>query len=97
MRRTVMNTLMLRTLVFGIALALMTACGGSTKEDIVARARNASTKGDLEKAVGRPDDIAKLGPMEKWTYKASNGKVVFLIVGDKVTIEATGESEKEKK
>ena len=87
----------LATLLFGGALALVTACGGSTKEDILAKAKNASTKADLEKALGRPDDIAKLGPMEKWTYKASNGKVVFMIVGDKVTIEATGESEKEKK
>ncbi|HET8578836.1 MAG TPA: hypothetical protein VFO18_17200 [Methylomirabilota bacterium] len=92
-----MKVMMVRTLVFCGVLALATACGPSTKEDIVIKAKNASTKGDLEKALGRPDDIAKLGPIEKWTYKASNGKVVFVIVGDKVTIEATGESEKEKK
>ena len=26
--------------------------------------------------------------MEQWTYKASNGTVVFLIVGDTVTLQA---------
>jgi hypothetical protein len=81
-------------LVLGIALALATSCG-ATKEDIVTKAKNVSTKADLEKTLGKPTDIAKLGPVEKWTYKASNGKVVFIIVGDKVTLEATGGSEKE--
>lgn len=27
--------------------------------------------------------------MEQWTYEASNGNVVFLIVGDTVTMQAT--------
>ena len=92
-----MNTLMRLTLSCGIALALLTSCGGSTKEDILAKAKNAATKSDLEKALGRPDDIAKLGPMEKWTYKASNGQVVFMIVGDRVAVEAAGSPEKDKK
>jgi len=91
-----MRTAISRALVLGIALALATSCGGSTKEDILAKAKDVSTKADLEKALGRPSDIAKLGPLEKWTYKASNGKVVFVIVGDKVTLEATGGSEDEK-
>ena len=84
--------------MLGIALTLATSCGGSTKEDILAKAKDVSTKADLEKALGRPSDIAKLGPLEKWTYKASNGKVVFIIVGDKVTLETTGgpEDDKEK-
>ena len=91
-----MRMTMSRALVLGIALALVTSCGGSTKEDIIAKAKNVSTTADLEKALGRPSDIAKLGPLEKWTYKASNGKVVFVIVGDKVTLEATGGSEDQK-
>ena len=82
-----MKALVLQTLVCGIALALLTSCGGSTKEDILAKAKNAATKADLEKALGRPDDIGKFGPMEKWTYKASNGQVVFMIVGDRVAVE----------
>lgn len=91
-----MRTAISTALVPGIALALMTSCGGSTKEDIIAKAKDVSTTADLEKALGRPSDIAKLGPLEKWTYKASNGKVVFIIVGDKVTLETTGGSEDEK-
>jgi hypothetical protein len=91
-----MKTAISRALGLGIALALVTSCRGSTKEDILAKSKDVSTKADLEKALGRPSDIAKLGPLEKWTYKASNGKVVFLIVGDKVTLETTGGSENEK-
>jgi hypothetical protein len=91
-----MKALVLQTLVCGIALALLTSCGGSTKEDILAKAKNAATKADLEKALGRPDDIGKFGPMEKWTYKASNGQVVFMIVGDRITLETTGGPEKDK-
>ena len=45
---------------------------------------------ELEQALGKPSDISKLGPVEQWTYKASNGTVVFLIVADKVTLQATG-------
>lgn len=92
-----MRAWMLRTLLCGIVLALGTSCGSSTKEDILAKAKNATTKADLEKALGRPDDIAKLGPMEKWTYRASNGQVVFVIVGDRVAVEAAGSPEKDKK
>jgi hypothetical protein len=74
------------------ALLSLTACGGRTKEDIVQKARDISTRAQLEKALGEPTDIAKLGPMERWTYKASNGEVVFVIVGDTVTLQATGSS-----
>ncbi len=90
-----MRTAISTALVLGIALALLTSCGSPTKEDIVLKTKNVSTKAELEKALGKPTDIAKLGPLEKWSYKASNGKVVFIIVGDKVTLETTGGSEKE--
>jgi hypothetical protein len=75
-----------------LAVALFTACGGSTKEDLIQKARDVSTRAELERALGKPSDIAKLGPIERWTYKASNGEVVFIIVGDTVTIQATGGS-----
>ena len=52
------------------------------------------TRAELESRVGRPDDIAKLGPMERWTYKTSNGEVVFVLVGDTVTLQAAGGSDK---
>ena len=44
--------------------------------------------------IGKPDDVSKLGPLEKWTYKARNGQVVFVLVGDVVTLEAAGPPDK---
>jgi hypothetical protein len=82
----------LRAALGGLALLLLAGCGGSTKEDILAEARGAETRQQLEQALGKPTDIAKLGPMEKWTYKASNGEVGFIIPGDRVTLEAAGSS-----
>lgn len=72
-----------------LAAALLSGCT-RTKEDIVEKARDASTRAELERALGKPSDITKLGPVEQWTYKASNGNVVFLLVGDTVTLQAAG-------
>lgn len=80
----------LRILVAGLTVCLLAACGGRTKEDIVSKARDVSTRAQLEQALGQPDDIAKLGPMERWTYVASNGQVVFVVIGDTVTLQTTG-------
>jgi hypothetical protein len=74
---------------------LVTACRPASKEDIVAKTREVKTRAKLERALGKPDDVSKLGPLEKWTYKARNGQVVFVLVGDVVTLEAAaGPSEK---
>ena len=78
----------------GLTAVLLAGCGPSTKEDIVAKARDAKTRAALEQALGKPDDIGKLGPIEKWTYKAKNGKVTFILMGDTVTIEKTGDADK---
>jgi len=75
--------------VLVLAAGLVAGCARS-KEDVVRKAEGVKTKGELESRLGRPDDIAKLGPMERWTYKASNGEVVFVIVGDTVTLQTTG-------
>ncbi len=77
-----------------VTAVLLAGCGPSTKEDIVAKARDAKTRAALEQALGKPDDIGKLGPIEKWTYKAKNGKVTFILMGDTVTIEKTGDADK---
>ncbi len=82
----------LNILMCGLVALSLAACGSSTKEDILAKARNVSSRSELEKALGKPDDIGKLGPVEKWTYKASNGEVIFVIIGDKVTLEVTAPS-----
>jgi hypothetical protein len=80
-------------LMIGLAF-LVTACGPSSKEDMVAKAREVKTRAELERALGKPDDVSKLGPLEKWTYKARNGQVVFVLVGDVVTLEAAGPPDK---
>ena len=82
-----------RALVALVTFLLLLGCSRS-KEDIVGKAREAKTRADLERVLGKPDDISKLGPVERWTYKASNGQVVFVVVGDTVTIQATGSGEK---
>lgn len=89
-----MKTYILKAMAGVLAMLFVTACGGRTKEDIIQKARNVSTRSELEKALGKPDDIGKLGPVEQWTYKASNGQVVFIIVGEQVTLQATGSSDK---
>jgi hypothetical protein len=76
-------------LVGVLTVSLLAGCGRS-KEELIQLSRDVSTRAELERALGRPSDISKLGPVEQWTYKASNGTVVFLIVGDKVTLQATG-------
>jgi len=78
-----------------VAIALLlTACGPSSKEDMLAKAREVKTRAQLERVLGRPDDVSKLGPLEKWTYKARNGQVVFVLIGDTVTLEAAGPPDK---
>jgi hypothetical protein len=79
-----------------LTAALLAGCGPSSKEDIVAKARDVKTRAGLEQALGKPDDIGKLGPVEKWTYKAKNGKVTFILMGDTVTIEKTDDLDQKK-
>ena len=61
---------------------------------IVAKARDVKTRAELERVLGKPDDVSKLGPLEKWSYRAKNGQVVFVLMGDSVTLEATAPAEK---
>ena len=85
---------MIRALaVLALAVLALGACS-RTKEDVLKKAESVKTRAELESRVGRPDDIAKLGPMERWTYKTSNGEVVFVLVGDTVTLQAAGGSDK---
>ena len=81
-------------LAIAVILYALAGCGPSSKEDMLARTRGITTRAELEKALGRPADIVKLGPMEKWTYTASNGQLVYVIVGDAVTLESTGDAPK---
>ena len=77
-----------------LAFVGLGGCGPRTKEDLVERARGVETRPELEKKLGRPQDITKVGPIETWTYRASNGNVVFVIIADRVTLQAAGETER---
>lgn len=83
-------------LVCGLVLLALMACGRPTKEEIVAKARDIGKRADLERVLGKPDELTKLGPVETWRYTASNGEVIFLIVGDDVTLQAAGSPDKPK-
>ena len=77
-----------------LSLGLLAACEKSTQE-ILDKAQNAETKSQLLDALGDPDRVNKLGPLETWSYKASNGEVTFVITGDRVTIQAAGTSKRD--
>jgi hypothetical protein len=81
-----------RTLFVFLALPFVVAACDKlrTKADVLKKAQGVKTKADLEKALGPPSDVDKAGPAEKWTYKCSDGVVVFLIVADRVVFDATG-------
>jgi hypothetical protein len=85
MRRATAATL----LAWMVAASLLPGCS-RTKEDLLDKARAVTTRAELERALGKPSEVDKLGPVEHWTYEASNGRVVFLILGDTVTLQATG-------
>lgn len=91
-----MRNALVAMLAWTLAVGLVAGCG-RTKEDLVEKARTVSTRAELERALGKPSDISKLGPVEQWTYKASNGTVMFLIVGDQVTLQAAAPVPDDKK
>jgi hypothetical protein len=72
------------------ASLVLSACGEPTKKDILDKAEGIETKAELEKALGEPDDIGKVGPIERWTYEASDGTVTFVITGERVSLKAAG-------
>lgn len=85
----------LARLVFMLALPLvLIACGPPSTDEALRKAENAKNKAELEKALGRPTEIQKLGPIEQWTYKTSDGSVTFVIAGDTVTLASGGTTKK---
>ncbi|MCW5748581.1 MAG: hypothetical protein KIT36_20495 [Alphaproteobacteria bacterium] len=85
-----------RILIAGLAaVAVLAGCDSAPKKaDILEKAKGAKTKADLEKALGKPTEVDKIGPVEKWTYKASDGSVTYIIVADQVTLDVTGGNKK---
>ena len=80
-----------RLFVAALAAALLlSGCDKTpTKADLLKKAEGVKTKADLEKALGKPAEVDKVGPVEKWTYKASDGAVTYIIVADQVTLDIT--------
>lgn len=82
-----MLPLIRRALALTLLLAL-TACGDPTVADIVKKTEKVGTRADLERALGKPQQLTKLGPVETWTYKAKDGEISFLVTGDTVQASA---------
>lgn len=78
-----------RTLFAFFGLLLLAACFAPSKANLIKKAEGVTSRAELEAALGEPSDVAKLGPLEKWTYQASDGKVIFLLAGNTVTLEVT--------
>jgi len=70
-------------------------CGPPTKHEILKKAEGVQTKQELEAALGAPDDIDRLGPIERWTYSASDGEVEYVITGGAVALESTKDRDQE--
>ena len=54
-------------LLAALALAGLLAACEDSKEDILSKSRDISSKTQLVDVLGEPDDIAKVGPIETWT------------------------------
>jgi hypothetical protein len=70
-------------------LLVLAACFAPSKSDLIRKAEGASTRAELESRLGEPSEVSKLGPLETWTYVASDGAVTFVLTGDTVTFEMT--------
>ena len=80
-----------RAAVSAAMLLALAACGDDSKADILKKAQGVETRAALESELGTADDVSKLGPVEKWTYNASDGTVTFVLAGDSVTTSMTGD------
>ena len=78
-------------LLGALAAGALLACGAPSQHEILSQAEGLETKQELEAAIGAPDEVDKLGPIEEWTYRASDGNVEFVIRGDKVAVGRTKE------
>jgi hypothetical protein len=78
-------------LLLATAIALAIAACDDRKEDILKKSENAKTREQLRAVIGDPDDANKVGPIETWTYQASNGSVIFTLAGDTVMLKATSD------
>jgi hypothetical protein len=83
----------MKWLLLALAAVAVMGCGPPSQHDILKKAEGIETKQELEATIGAPDEVDKLGPLEKWTYRASDGDVEFVIRGDKVGATSTKDRE----
>ncbi|MCY3019008.1 MAG: hypothetical protein NTW87_08270 [Planctomycetota bacterium] len=71
-------------------------CGRVSTQELLAKVENVKTKEGLQKTLGKPDRFKSLdtplGAVETWTYKASDGEVVFQIVGGRIMVKQAGDA-----
>jgi len=78
-----------------LLLPLLAACDRKpSKAELLKKAENVRTRGELEKALGQPDEVDKTGPVQRWTYKASDGSVTYIMLADRVVLDVTGNKPK---
>jgi len=73
-----------------VVIAVAIAGCDDRKEDILKKSENVKTREQLRAVIGDPDNASKVGPLETWTYQASNGSVTFTLAGDTVMLKTTG-------
>lgn len=72
-----------------LGLLLLTGCFAPSKADLLKKSKDVGSRQELESVLGEPSEVSKVGPIEKWTYQASDGQVIFIIAGDTITFEVT--------
>ncbi len=80
----------LRLLCLVVIAAVIVGCD-DRKEDILKKSENVKTRKQLRAAIGDPDNASIVGPIETWTYEASNGRVTFTFAGDTMMLKTTGD------
>ncbi|HVI51696.1 MAG TPA: hypothetical protein VM661_10835 [Candidatus Sulfotelmatobacter sp.] len=77
--------------VLAILLLALAGCAAlaPSKRDIARKSVGVDTKQQLLAALGGPDDAMRMGLVEQWTYHARDGEVMFVIIGDQVTLQAS--------
>ena len=76
-------------LLLALAAVTVLGCGPPSQHEILKQAEGIETKQELEAKIGAPDEVEKLGPLERWTYRASDGDVEIVITGDNVGLKST--------
>jgi len=78
-----------------VAVVALSGCGTPSKQDVIDKTQGLKNKTQLRDTMGKPDEFSTvemplLGSVEEWTYKCSDGEVVFEIVNSKIKLKMAG-------